>query len=43
LKLYPRGETPTEVGGNDGSKHGYVGLRLSKSQANPSKYNMVLV
>ena len=38
LKLYPRGETPTEVGGNDGSKHGYVGLRLQQiSNGEPIK------
>ena len=38
LKLYPRGETPTEIGGNDGSKHGYVGLRLQQiSNGEPIK------
>jgi len=37
LKWYPRGETPTEVGGNDGSKHGYVGLRLEQVSGEPIK------
>ena len=37
LKLYPRGESPTEVGGSDGSKHGYVGLRLQQISGLPIK------